>query len=47
MREGHLWENVFAMSEGRAARPDVAVEPEVSALAMGYDNENDKIKSRG
>jgi hypothetical protein len=47
MREGHLWENVFVMSEVRAARPDAAVELEVSALAMGYDDENDKFESRG
>ena len=47
MRKGHLWENVFAMSEVRAARPDAAVEPEVSALAMGYDDENDKIERCG
>ena len=47
MRDGHLWENVFAMNEGRAARLDAAVEPEVAALAMGYDNENDMIERRG
>jgi hypothetical protein len=35
MRDGHLWENVFAMNKSRAARPDVAVEPEVAAVAMG------------
>jgi hypothetical protein len=47
MRDGHLWENVFAMSEGRAVRPDAAVEPEVPALAMGYDDENDMIDRCG
>ncbi len=47
MRDEHLWEHVFAMREGRAVRPDVAVEPEVAALAMGYDDENDTIERRG
>ena len=47
MRDGHLWGNVFAMNEGRAARPDAAVEPEVTALAMGYDDEDDMIDHRG
>ncbi len=47
MRERHLWENVFAMSKVRAARQDAAVEPQVSDLAMGYDDEDDKIESRG
>jgi hypothetical protein len=47
MRNGRLWENVFAMNEGRAVRPEVAVEPEVAILAMGYDNENDVIARRG
>ena len=47
MRDGHLWGNVFAVNEGRAARPDVAVEPEVAALAMGYDDENDMIERCG
>jgi hypothetical protein len=35
------------MSEGRAVRLDTAVEPEVAALAMGYDNETDMIDRRG
>ncbi len=47
MRDGHLWENVFAMNEGRAVRPEAAVEPEVAALAMGYNDENDAIARRG
>ena len=47
MRDGHLWENVFAMSKGRAVRPEVAVELEVTALAMGYDDENDVIARCG
>ena len=25
MRDGHLWENVFAMIEGRAVRPEAVV----------------------
>ena len=47
MRDGYLWENVFAMSEGRTARPDAAVEPEVAPLAMGYNDENDMIERPG
>ena len=47
MRDGHLWENVFAMSKGRAIRLDAAVEPEVAALAMGYDDEDDMIGLHG
>ena len=47
MRDGHLWENVFTMNEGRAVRPDAGMEPEVAALAMGYDDENDMIDHRG
>ncbi len=47
MGDGHLWEIAFAMSEGRAVRSDVAVEPEVAVLAMGYDDENDMIDRRG
>ena len=46
MHDWHLWENVFAMNEGRAVRPEAAVEPEVAALAMGYDDENDVITRR-
>ena len=47
MRNAHLWEHVFAMNEGRAVRPEAAVEPEVAALAMGHDNENDVIARGG
>ena len=47
MPDGHLWENVFSMSEGRAVRPEAAVEPEVATLAMGYDDENDIIEHCG
>ncbi len=47
MRDGHLWENVFAMNKGRAARLDAAVEPEVAALAMRYNDENDMIERCG
>ncbi len=47
MRDGHLWENVFAMIEGRAVRPEAVVQPEVATLAMGYDDENDVIARRG
>ncbi len=47
MRNKHLWENVSAMNEGRAVRPEAAVEPEVATLAMGYDDENDVIERRG
>ncbi len=47
MCNGHLGENVFAMNEGRAVRPEVAVELEVTALAMGYDDENDVIARCG
>ncbi len=47
MRDGHLWENVFAMSKGRAVRPDAGVEPEVATLAVGYDDKNDMIDRRG
>jgi hypothetical protein len=45
--DAHLWEYVFAMNEGRAVRPEAAVEPEVAALAMGHDNENDVIAHGG
>ena len=47
MPNGHLWENVFAMNKGRAVRPEAAVELEVAALAMEYDDENDAIERRG
>ena len=41
MRDGHLWERVFAVNEGGVVRPEAAVEPEVIAMAMGYDDECD------
>ncbi len=47
MRDGHLWENIFAMSKGRVVRPDTAVEPEVTGLAMEYNDENDLIDHHG
>ena len=47
MHDGDLWENVFPTNEGRVVRPEVAVDPEVAALAMGYDDENDVIARRG
>ena len=37
----------FAMNKGRAARPDAAVDPDVAALAMGYNDENDMIERCG
>jgi hypothetical protein len=43
MHDGPLWERVFAVNEGGAVRPEAAAEPEVAALAMGYDDENDVI----
>jgi hypothetical protein len=46
LRDGHLWDRVFAVNEGGAVRPEAAVEPEVAVLAMGYDNENDMIARR-
>ena len=46
MHDGHLWERVFAVNEGGAVRPEAAVEPEVAAMAMGYDDENDMIACR-
>ena len=46
LRDGHLWDRVFAVNEGGAVRPEAAVEPVVAALAMGYDDENDVIARR-
>ena len=46
MRDGCLWERVFAANEDGAVRPEVAVEPEVAVMAIGYDNENDVIRRR-
>ena len=46
MRNGCLWERVLAVNKGGAVRPEAAVEPEVAALAMGYDDENDVIARR-
>ena len=46
MRDGHLWESAFMVNKGGAVRPEMAVEPEVAALAMGFDNENDVIARR-
>ncbi len=43
MRDGHLWERVFVVNEGGAVRPEAAVEPEVAAMAMEYNNKNDMI----
>ena len=41
MRNGCLWERVFAANGDRAVRPEAAVKPRVIAMAVGYDNEND------
>ena len=40
MYNGRLWERVFAVNKGGGVRPEAAVEPEVAALAMGYNDEN-------
>ena len=47
MRDGRLWERVLVVNEGGAVRPEAAVEPEVAAMAMGYDDERDVIARRG
>ena len=46
MRDGRLWERVFAANEDGVVRPEVAVEPEVAVMAIEYDNENDVIRRR-
>jgi hypothetical protein len=43
MRDGRLWERVFAVNGDQAVRPEEAVEPRVVAMAAGCDNENDVI----
>ena len=34
MRNGHLWERVFAANEDGVVRPEAVVEPEVAVMAI-------------
>jgi hypothetical protein len=43
MRNRHLSEGAFTANGNGAVRPEVAIEPEVAAMAIGEDNKNDEM----